>query len=49
MIQLIINADDCGYSKKVDEAIERAIICHRITSTSIMANMTDLVGGGRTI
>lgn len=43
-MRLIINADDCGLSKKVDAAIEEAILKKRITSTTIMANMEDFMG-----
>ena len=42
--RIIINADDCGYSNYVNSEIERAIIEGRITSTTIMANMSDFDG-----
>lgn len=35
---LVINADDCGWSPSVNNAIMRGIRCGTITSTSIMAN-----------
>lgn len=35
---LVINADDCGWSPSVNDAIMRGIRCGIITSTSIMAN-----------
>jgi predicted glycoside hydrolase/deacetylase ChbG (UPF0249 family) len=41
MLRIIINADDCGYSKEVDDSIEYCIQNHLISSTTIMANMTD--------
>lgn len=44
MFKLIINADDCGYSKYIDNRIENAILKRRITSTTIMANMDDFNG-----
>ena len=37
-MRVIINADDFGYSKQVNEAIENAIIAEKISSTTIMAN-----------
>lgn len=37
-MKLIINADDFGYNNHVNKAIEKAIIEHKISSTSIMAN-----------
>lgn len=37
-MKLIINADDFGYNNHVNKAIEQAIIEHKISSTSIMAN-----------
>ena len=43
-MNLIINADDCGYSRKVNQHIEQAIINGRISSTTIMANMDDFEG-----
>lgn len=38
-MRLIINADDCGYSKINNSHIKRAIERGKITSTTIMANM----------
>lgn len=46
-MKLIVNADDCGYSRKVNQHIERAIIKGRISSTTIMANMDDFEGAIR--
>ena len=37
-MRVIINADDFGYSPQVNEAIEKAIISKKISSTTIMAN-----------
>lgn len=37
-MRIIINADDFGYSPQVNEAIEKAIIAKKISSTTIMAN-----------
>lgn len=45
-MKVIINADDCGYSSHVNEAIEAAIVAGKITSTTMMANMGDPVEGG---
>lgn len=47
MKKIIINADDCGISKQVDESIEKAIIRGKITSTTVMANMDDFEGAVR--
>lgn len=47
MKKLIINADDCGMSKTVNEHIEQAILAGKITSTTIMANMNDFDGAIR--
>lgn len=47
MIKLIINADDCGRTKYVDERIELFIQKGRISSTTVMANMEDLDGASR--
>lgn len=44
MIKVIINADDCGYSKLVDDHIANAIRSRKITSTTMMANMNDFEG-----
>lgn len=46
-MKLIINADDCGYSKIADERIANAIKQGKITSTTVMANMSDLEGAVR--
>lgn len=43
-MKLIINADDCGISRHVNEEIEKCIIEGKITSTTIMANMDDFEG-----
>ena len=43
-MNIIINADDCGYSKIVNQHIEQAIVQKRISSTTIMANMEDFDG-----
>lgn len=40
-MRVIINADDCGRTTAQNEAIEKAIIANKITSTSIMANMPE--------
>lgn len=45
--RIIINADDCGYSQKVNAAIETCIQKGKITSTTIMANMDDFNGAVR--
>ena len=47
MNRIIINADDCGFSKVVDAEIERFIQLGKITSTTVMANMNDLEGAKR--
>lgn len=47
MKKIIINADDCGISKQVDMEIERCILAGKITSTTIMANMSDFDGAVR--
>lgn len=44
---IIINADDCGISKVVDDQIEHCIENRLITSTTIMANMADFDGAVR--
>lgn len=44
MIDIIVNADDCGYSKKINQHIEHFIQCKKISSTTIMANMDDFDG-----
>lgn len=46
-MKLIINADDCGYSSVVNRRIEEEIWHHRITSTTVMANMDDFEGAVR--
>lgn len=43
-MRIIVNADDCGMSKSVNEHIEKAIIAGKITSTTVMANMEDFEG-----
>ena len=47
MKKIIINADDCGISKVVNEHIEQAILAEKITSTTVMANMEDFEGSVR--
>lgn len=47
MKKIIINADDCGISKHVDIEIERCILSGKITSATIMANMSDFDGAVR--
>lgn len=44
MRKLIINADDCGRTKHVDERIEFFINQKKISSATIMANMEDFDG-----
>ena len=44
MNTIIINADDCGKSKGVNEAIAHCIDEGLITSTTVMANMDDFEG-----
>ena len=46
-MKLIINADDCGKSKEVNEAIAQFIEAGKITSTTVMANMDDLEGAAQ--
>lgn len=43
-MRVIINADDCGYNKQVNQHIKDAIEAGKITSTTIMANMIDVDG-----
>lgn len=38
MFNLIINADDLGYSKEINIAIEKAIVAGAITSSSLLVN-----------
>lgn len=45
--RIIINADDCGISKQVNQEIESCITSGKITSTTIMANMEDFDGAVR--
>ena len=47
MKRIIINADDCGISQHVDAEIERCILAGKITSVTIMANMSDFEGAVR--
>lgn len=47
MKRIIINADDCGMSETVNRHIEAAIKAHKITSTTVMANMYDFDGAVR--
>lgn len=46
-IRLIVNADDCGMSDVVNEDIRKYIEDGLITSTTIMANMSDFDGAVR--
>lgn len=41
---LIINADDCGINKIVNDHIEQCILEGKISSTTVMANMLDFEG-----
>ena len=43
-MKFIINADDCGYSKDTNQAIDRCFEKQRLTSTTIMANMDGFDG-----
>lgn len=43
-MKIIINADDCGMSTKVNKHIEQAILAKKISSTTVMANMDDFNG-----
>ena len=43
-INVIINADDCGRSETVNAAIEECVKANIITSTTIMANGSDVEG-----
>ncbi len=43
-MKIIINADDCGMSRKVNKHIEQAILSQKISSTTVMANMNDFEG-----
>ena len=43
-MKLIINADDCGISPRVDEQIELFIKAKKISSATIMANREDFEG-----
>ncbi len=40
-MRLIINADDCGSNREIDMAISRFIEMRKITSTTVIANMSD--------
>lgn len=42
--RVVVNADDCGMSKTVNEHIEKAILAGKITSTTIIVNMDDYEG-----
>ena len=44
MKRVIINADDCGMSRQVNDHIEQAILAGKISSTTVMANMDDFEG-----
>lgn len=44
MNKIIINADDCGISKEVDNCIKHFIDLGKLSSTTIMANMDDFEG-----
>lgn len=43
-MNIIINADDCGYSKYVNQRIEEEIVQGRVSSVTILANMDDFDG-----
>lgn len=43
-MRIIVNADDCGYSAHVNEHIRKAITLGRVSSTTVMANMSDFDG-----
>lgn len=43
-MKVIINADDCGFNERVNQHIKEAIEKGKITSTTIMAQMSDLDG-----
>lgn len=45
--RIIINADDCGISKRVNQEIESCINAGLLTSTTVMANMEDFEGAVR--
>lgn len=42
--RIIVNADDCGLSKQVDNNIEKCIRENKISSTTVLANMEDFAG-----
>lgn len=44
MLNIIINADDCGKNKVINSRIREFIDAGKVTSTTIMANMDDLDG-----
>ena len=44
MLNIIINADDCGKNKSINNCIQKFIEAGKLTSTTIMANMNDLEG-----
>lgn len=44
MLNIIINADDCGKSRPINNCIQKFIEAGKLTSTTIMANMDDLDG-----
>lgn len=44
MNKIIINADDCGYSMLINCAIKETIEAGKISSTTVMANMSDFDG-----
>lgn len=43
-MKVIINADDCGKNEQVNSHIKDAIEAGKLTSTTIMANMSDVEG-----
>lgn len=49
MVKVIVNADDCGISRHVDSEIQRYIEAGLVTSTTLMTNMPDILGGGKFI
>jgi chitin disaccharide deacetylase len=44
MLNIIINADDCGFSPYVNSEIRKCIDEQIISSTTVMSNMDDFSG-----
>lgn len=44
MNRIIVNADDCGYSKRINAHIRNAIEKGQVTSATIIPNMSDFYG-----